>query len=397
MFLILPFGTDNPHRRRPLVNYALIAANILIFILTYHPHQIGSQGLPAALRDAVSHLKLDPTAPHLYQFITYAFLHGSWAHLLGNMLFLYIFGNSVNDRLGHAGYLMFYLAGAVASAAGFCFFSHSPIIGASGAIAAVTGAYMVLFPQTSVHTFYWIIFFIGSANFPALYFILFKLIAYDNIIEPNLSGPGNVAYEAHLAGYAFGVGVPLLLIALKLLPHSPFDLWALVRRWRRRTEYRRMVNQGFEPFESAGRGRRSVPARVVSSSTPKNPHADEIMDLRARIAHAATDFDTAAHLYLQLLQLDPKHSLPEQPQLDVANKLMQLGRYDTAAQAYENFLNAYPRYPMRDQVQLMLGLVYARYLHQPENARLHLAAALEKLGDENQRTMAQDELKRLQP
>ena len=96
---------------------------------------------------------LDPRMPQLYQFVSYAFLHGGWMHLIGNMLFLYIFGNNVNDKLGNVGYFLLYLGGAIFSGLGHALFSNSPVLGASGAVAAVTGAYMVLFPKTYVHVF----------------------------------------------------------------------------------------------------------------------------------------------------------------------------------------------------------------------------------------------------
>jgi len=390
MFLLLPLGTDNPIRRRPLANYALIAVNLAVFLLTL-PYTYERVGLGA--QRAYRSFLLHPETPQLYQFITYAFLHGGVMHVLGNMLFLYIFGNSVNDRLGHAGYVLLYLAGGVASGIGHCLANSSPVLGASGAIAAVTGAYLVLFPQTSVHTFYWILYFIGRADFSALYFILFKLIAYDTVIEPRLGGPSNVAYTAHLAGYAFGIAVPLLLLVVKVLPHSPYDLWALVRRWRRRQEYRRLASRGHDPF---GAGRVRVDAKVVAADAP-NPHADQIMSLRAQIARAVNGFDlaAAADAYLRLLELDPRQVLPEQQQLDVANKLMQMGHHPAAARAYEDFVARYPKYPLLEQVQLMLGLLYSRYLDHPDRARPHLHAALAKLAEPAQRQMAQDELDRL--
>ena len=397
MLLVFPYGTDNAIRRKPVVNYLLIALNVAIFLATYHPHEVGL-GVLDPLREGVGHLKLMPESPRVYQFITYAFLHGGWLHLAGNMVFLYIFGNNVNDRLGQAGYLMFYLAGGIAAGLGHGATASAPVLGASGAVAAVTGAYLVLFPQTRVHTFYWIVVFLGTADFSALYFIAFKLIAYDNIIQPQLGGPAHVAYTAHLAGYAFGIGVPLLLLAARLLPRSPFDLWALVRQWNRRREYRSMVNRGFDPFDAlGGQGRRRTSARVVETERPGDPKIQEVMRLRAEVGQAIGSFDlsTAAETYMRLMQVDAEQVLPEQQQLDVANKLMQMGEYEAAAHAYEGFLAGYPKYPMREQVELMLGLVYGRYLERGEAARKHLAAALEKLTNEGQRQLAADELARL--
>ena len=254
--MLIPIGTDNPLRRRPLMNYLLIAANVAIFLLTYHPHAIGYNQM-AVLRDSAAGYKLFPADPALYQFITYAFLHGGWMHLIGNMLFLYIFGANVNDKLGNVGYLFLYLGGAVFSGLGHTFTSSAPVLGASGAVATITGAYMVLFPKTYIHVLY-VIFFIGSTEIPAIYFILLKLIVWDNIVGPNLGASGNIAYTAHLAGYAFGIAIPLALLALKLLPHSHFDLWALLKRRHRRQQFRSAVNAGYDPFGPAAKLRKKL-------------------------------------------------------------------------------------------------------------------------------------------
>jgi len=393
MFLLFPYGTDNPLRRRPVANYALILANILIFLATFR-FRSGNASPDETL--IYNHLLLNPQLPQLFQFITYAFLHANFWHVFGNMLFLYIFGNNVNDRLGHIGYLFLYLAGGIFSGLGHALLNDIPVLGASGAVAAITGAYMVLFPKTLIYTFYWIIYFIGSAQFSALYFILFKLIIYDNVVEPKFAGPSNVAYSAHLAGYAFGVGVPLFLIAVKLLPHSQFDLWALLKRWRRRQQLRQMANQGYDPYSPAPFRKKKVDLKVVSSA-PLEPHAEQVMNLRAAVSGAisAADMDVAAENYLNLISLDPRQVLPEQQQLDIANKLMSLGRHVEAAHAYESFIARYEKYPFLEQVQLMLGLLYSRYLEKKESARKHLQAALENLTDENQRQMCRDELDQL--
>src|SRR5580698_6512267 len=105
--MFLPLRTDSPLRRTPYMNYALIAANLLVFLRT-------SMSATVAAR-----YELSPRDPQLYQFITYAFIHASWMHIAGNMLFLYIFGNNVNDKMGNIGYLGFYLAGAVMAGVGY--------------------------------------------------------------------------------------------------------------------------------------------------------------------------------------------------------------------------------------------------------------------------------------
>jgi len=156
-------------------------------------------------------------------------------HIIGNMFFLYLFGNNVNDKLGHIGYLCLYLAGAVFSGIGHTLLSSNPVLGASGAVATVTGAYLVLFPQTLITVFYWFFYFIDTLEISALYFIGFKLIFWDNVVERRIA---NVAHEAHLSGYAFGISAMLVMLAAGLIGSSRFDLWAMIKRWNQRRRYR---------------------------------------------------------------------------------------------------------------------------------------------------------------
>ena len=154
---MLPIRTSIRPIRTPYMNYSLIVANVVIFFLTY-----GANGLTSWSQAFM----LTPARPALWQFVSYAFLHGSFMHIFGNMYFLYIFGNNINDRLGNLGYLIFYLGGAIFSAIGHILAANVfgggsvavPVLGASGAVAAVTGAYLVLFPQTLITIIYWFIF-----------------------------------------------------------------------------------------------------------------------------------------------------------------------------------------------------------------------------------------------
>ncbi len=384
--MFIPIGTDNPLRKKPTVNHILIALNFIIFLSTYAPTQQGT-----ILREGFERFELHPMMPQLFQFITYAFLHASWMHIIGNMLFLYIFGNSVNDKLGHVGYTLLYLGGAVFSGIGHAMVSSNPVLGASGAVAAITGAYMVLFPKTYVHVLY-VIFFIGSIEVPAIYFILFKLIIWDNVFPTIYETGSNIAYTAHLAGYLFGIVIPMGMLAFRLLPHSHYDLWALVQRWRKRTEYKSMVNKGYNPFGN-GMGKKQVNSRV-SDVQEESP---EIQQLREKISDAIyqADLDSATNYYLDMMEIDSRQILPQQNQLDIANKLMQTAQYEHAAKAYEDFLGHFIRYPFIEQVELMLGLIYARYLNQNDKAKSALEKALAKLKDPGQKKMCQDELDKL--
>ena len=186
--MLLPIRTSIQPRRTPYTNYALIIINVVFFILSYSPHfiQIKGMRIEEPLRSWAEMFMLTPVRLYIWQFVSYAFLHGSLMHIFGNMYFLYLFGNNVNDKLGNIGYLCLYLGGAVFAGVGHTVLHNNPVLGASGAVAAITGAYLVLFPRTVITVIYWFI-FIGTTQISALYFIAFKLIVWDNVIEPNFS------------------------------------------------------------------------------------------------------------------------------------------------------------------------------------------------------------------
>lgn len=388
---MLPIATSISPRKTPYANYVLIAINILIFILTIRyglDPQTGRRDW--GVRSAAEIFLLHPQRPILWQFITYAFLHANLLHILGNMYILYIFGNNVNDRLGNVGYLSFYLAGAVFSGLGHALLHVNPVLGASGAVAAVTGAYLVLFPNTLITVLY-IFFFIGTIEIRALYFIAFKMIVWDNMIEPNLA-PSAVAYSAHMAGYIFGILGIMGLFALRLMKSDYNDLWSIIRQWNRRRVFRDSVSGEYNPYVGGGRLRKSVFSQSI-----KPDDLDEITRIRTAVVEALRkhNMHEAVRLYGELLEKDSRQVLARQDQLDISNQLMSMGSWQPAADAYEKFLSHYGGYEHAEQVHLMLGILYGRYLDQHHQAIDHLEKALDQLHDPNQVQMCRDEINRL--
>jgi len=337
---------------------------------------------------------LTPTRPHLWQFVSYAFLHGGWLHIIGNMFFLYLFGNNVNDKLGNVGYLCFYLAGAVFSGIGHTLLNNNPAVGASGAVAAVTGAYFALFPKTLVTVFYWLFYFIDTIDLPAFYFIGLKLILIDNVIVRTTP---HVAYDAHLAGYAFGIAASLLLLTTRLIGHDQNDLWFMLRQWNRRRVYRGSVSDGYDPFKGSP-GKKPVTGKEVEKEPEEQKFDEQASQLRSQIAQLINqkNLPAAAKKYLELADMDSQGVLAERHQLDVANQLMSMGKWVESASAYEKFLTHYKSYEYAEQVQLMLGILYSRYLDSPAKAVEYLKAAREKLTDSGQIKMCEAELAKLE-
>ena len=390
---MIPIRTSISPRRTPYANYALIMVNVLCFVLTSRfvtDPRSGERFL--TLWPWAEQFMITPVRPYIWQFVTYAFLHGSVMHILGNMYFLYMFGNNVNDKLGNIGYVCFYLAGAVFSGLGHTILHVNPVLGASGAVAAVTGAYLVLFPKTVITVLYWFI-LIGTVDISALYFIVFKMIFWDNIIESQFSEAA-VAYDAHISGYLFGVASIMTLLSLKLIDSNFSDLWSIIKQWNRRRKFRDTVSQGYNPF--VGR----VSRKVVNSSeveTKQSPKQRQTSELRSQILSLINQKNLAhaAQVYEQLNDLDPQQVLPRQHQLDIANQLMSMGKWAISSQAYEKFLKYYSSYEYAEQVHLMLGILYSRYLKNRDLAVKHLKIAEDRLSDAGQIKMCKEELETL--
>jgi membrane associated rhomboid family serine protease len=390
MLFILPFRTSIRPWRTPYANYALILINAIIFSLEFHIVPPGR----LAFRPWVAYFMLTPSELRLWQLVTYAFLHGDYLHIIGNMFFLYVFGNNVNDKLGNIGYLCLYIAGAAFSGIGHMLIGGGNVLGASGAVAAVTGAYLALFPQTLLTVFYWLFFFIGTMEIPALYFIGFKLIFWDNMLERRFS---NVAYDAHLSGYAFGILATLIMLATGLITSSSLDLWAMIKRWNRRRQYRDAVSSGYDPF-SGRTTTKQIKVKEVKKTPSQQKREEELTQLRNEISSRISqrNLPAAAKVYLELIDLDSEQILPRQHLLDIANQLASENKHIQAAQAYEQFLTHYSNYEYIEQVELMLGILYSRYLQKNDLAIKLLQATVKKLSDPGQLKMCQDELARLQ-
>jgi membrane associated rhomboid family serine protease len=395
----IPIRTDYRLSRTPWVNYLLIAANVVAFVATY-------RWAISAGTSPITPLLLDPDDLHVYQFFTSVFLHGGIMHIAGNMLFLWVFGNAVNDRLGHVGYLAFYLGGGVLAGIGYVLLGgHGPVLGASGAISAVTGAYLVLLPRVRVTLLLWLFFFLTTIDVSSLFFLAFQFVF--NLwmsLDARFGGPagaGGVAYAAHSSGYLFGILVTAALLATRLLPRDPMDLLNLLHAARRRAHYRRMVQAGFDPFHPVGKNissaqTRWVDARPVVTAAPDSPEARE-MELRRQIAAAwgQHNLPEAASKYLQLIQIAEGAVLPQDQQLDVANQLMAAEQYPAAADAYERFMSHYRTYEHIADIYLMLGLLYGRYLHETAQAERLLSMAIDSLTDEHKRQLAREDLEAL--
>ena len=219
---MIPLRDQNPTSRTPIANRLLLAINIAVWIYTlsiardaaaiaafYDRYSFDWREFAGAI--AQGNLGAQTFIP----LLTHMFMHGGWLHVIGNMLYLWIFGDNIEDRLGSGRYLVFYLLCGVVAAVGQGLVQPEPMVGASGAIAGVLGAYLVLYPTARVSTLIFLGLFISIVQLPALivigFFIVLQMI--DALAELRFTAhqaTSNIAYFAHIFGFAAGILLLLL-------------------------------------------------------------------------------------------------------------------------------------------------------------------------------------------
>jgi membrane associated rhomboid family serine protease len=223
---VIPLRDRNPTRRTPVITIGLIAACFVAFAIELSVTAAGGDAalerffeqwgaVPADITRALE--KGDYLSPAILGMFTSMFLHGGWLHILGNMLFLWIFGNNVEDRMGRIPFLLFYLVGGITAALTQVVIdprSGVPLVGASGAIAAALGAYLVLFPGARILSLVFLGFFYQLLEVPALvilgFWFVLQLINGATALGAE-HAQGGVAFFAHIGGFVLGVLVGLLL------------------------------------------------------------------------------------------------------------------------------------------------------------------------------------------
>ena len=203
---MIPLRDVIPSRTTPVVTIAIIALNTLVFL-----YQLS---LGPAVEEFVLYWGLVPIAFSWVTVVTSMFLHGGFLHFAGNMLYLWIFGDNVEDRMGHGRFIVFYLLCGTTAALTQCVTNPEsviPMVGASGAIAGVMGAYFVLYPHSRILTLVPIFFFIQLIEVPALFFLaiwfVMQLLSGVGSIASSTNEPGGgIAFWAHIAGFAAGIG-----------------------------------------------------------------------------------------------------------------------------------------------------------------------------------------------
>ncbi len=225
---MIPLRDENPSTRVPFINYLLIAINILVFVYEWSLGDASGFVNQYALIPTRLTNEISPATTGT--ILTSMFMHAGLAHIGGNMLYLWIFGDNIEDAMGHFKYLLFYLIGGVAASAAHILTSPAsqvPTVGASGAIGAVLGAYLVLYPRRRVLTLIFLGYFVRLVMIPAVYLLGFWIVmqVFSGLLT--LGGPdvGGVAFWAHIGGFLTGA-----VLARLFSPRRP----VVVQSWERR-------------------------------------------------------------------------------------------------------------------------------------------------------------------
>ena len=355
--MIIPYGDDSSPRRTPYVNYALLAANVLIFLF---------YGFSSETADWVfkryAFVPAEWGWATWYTAFTSMFLHGDILHVGGNMLFLYIVGDNVEDKLGHALYLVAYLLcglGAVALHVAAGPGSVRATVGASGAISGVIAMYAVFFPRVPIKFFYFIFFgfvWFGTFKLSAIWAVGYWIV--EQLLLGTVSSLGsspvsNVAYWAHVGGFVMGFAAVLVLRAVGVLSGTDYALWAWIRH---PYAFRSSVGSG-------GRRYPSIEAQVSEGSAAS---------LRSAVAQALDLGDDvgAVRLYQGLERLEREPVLPSREQSRLADAAYRAGALETALVAYQRLLDGYPEHPARFNVAFNIAWLGAKTGRVEEARRL---------------------------
>lgn len=404
--MIFPIGDDNPSTRVPWVNTSLIAVNVVVFAAV---NRFG--GLSA---EVSSEWGFVPNDPRWYTFVTSVFLHAGFFHIVFNLLFLWVFGDNVEDKLGHALYLLFYLAAGALSCTFFMLFTgfakgSVPLIGASGAIAGVMGCYMVFFPEARIRVFYWVFWILMGvfrirAKWALGLWIAMNLVNWLVFRSHFVTG---VAYAAHVGGFAVGIGVAILLKG-----------W-LVRTGRVTRDDERT---GFAPggaapsrparefrpqaFQHAGSGPAVAAAETdppildqefVSPRVQTDRDHEGFFGTEEAIVECVRtgEMDVALEKYADYVRMRHAKALPSRSQIEIAAELFRRQDYEGALEAYRRYLSRYPAGPDAPEAKFRLGIILSRYRKEYYRAREYLLQAVVEHPDPEIVSFGREELERI--
>ncbi len=353
MFIILPYADDNPRKSIPVVTLLLIAANVLIFF---------AFGFSGGYEDTVLKYGFTPERFAWMTIFSSMFLHGSISHLIFNMWFLWLFGDNLEDSLGHGRFLGFYFLGGVFAAVLHLLVSNPatraiPCIGASGAISAVMGGYISYFPRARIRMFVLLLFWARTFKLSALIFL--GLWFAEQFLLGGLTASSElateVAYGAHIGGFIYGA-IFCFFCRASLATPDPFA-------------------EGKGAQSSGKKTLAAEPAVVLRPPAPAKTSAEYIQEIERFIGEEKTDEALTGYAELERF---PGACLNPQAQLAMARSLYMYGRKFLALRAYLRFLIHHPDAPEAGLVQCRIGQILIRDFNEYTGGVKFLKQGLER-------------------
>jgi len=396
--MLFPLGDDNPTRHTPVMTWLLIAANAVVFGM------FNLQMPESRLDEWVLQWGYDVDHPFANQIFTSMFMHAGLAHLLINMWVLWIVGNNVEDKVGKLGYLALYVLGGIAAALSFTAIAqvtetspearaemmrtigraHAPLLGASGAIAAIMGTYAVFFPEARVRLLFWWFFIIRIIPVRAKWFIGITL-GLDLVASIAMQGPaaGGVATMAHVGGGAFGVVAGLLLKPM-VGGGGEGDAWDV------HTGFSRKQAAGTEPF-------RDPRAPRLDRLAPRETDEAALVGVERSISQLvrAGRVREAIDVYPAYVAMAREQPLPDDVQIEIAHEFYRQWLPKEAIPAYLRYLETHPRGLDVAEAKFRLGVLYARGLSRRDEAVKWLSEAVREHTDPKIRDTAAQMLAQL--
>lgn len=391
---MIPIGDDTPTSKTPFVTWSLIGANIVAYALS-------RGGGLESFREVIYSLGFTPDDFRPLTLVSSMFLHASLVHLAGNMLFLWVFGDNVEDAMGAVRYLAFYLGAGIA--AGLCHFVFNsdptlPTVGASGAISGILGAHIILFPRNRIRILFWWYFYIRIFKVQAgwalgFYFVMQVLLA---VVFGEYS---NVAYGAHIGGFAVGLAATLVLMSLGVVK----PIRAAVRSG---ASGGKLVDE-FD-VDSGGSGRvqvyrdRAGGVNVLAAESTLVAAGQVSADSGARVRAildwvSAGETDRAVQATQLELRLPGKRAADLPSLAKIADAFYQNGVYAMAFHVYDAFIaRATPGNPLLPEVEFRAGIIASRDLRDFAAAKRLLADAAKRHESAERRAQAERELRRIE-
>ena len=386
--MLFPLGDDNPTRNRPYVTWLLIAVNVAVFVT------FNLQMPDEALGEWTLAWGYDVADPFSRQLLTSMFMHGGIAHLLGNMWVLWIVGDNVEDKLGAGRYLLLYLLGGCAAGLAYVLVTHvagsspeileklgrePPLVGASGAIAAVMGMYLVFFPEARIRLLLWWFFLVRIILVRAKWFIgLTLLLDLFSSVLAGRAAAGGVATMAHVGGGVFGI-LAALALRRSVGGGGEGDAWD--------------VHTGFAKRPGAG-DRQWSDARLPPAPRMAPEETDELSssEMERTISHLVRNGQVrqAIDVYPAYVAMAREQPLPPDVQIEIAHELYRQWLPKEAVPAYLRYLATNPDGDDTPEAKFRLGVLYARGLGRSDEAVKWLTEAAREHPDPRIAAAARD-------